>query len=241
MTIYSWKDLAVISTVELIRFLKKTVDVGQGKSNLNEGFAELLEYIKGHSLPMKKKSISKGIEDFITHIEEMKDDNPAGFDFTPIEEKELSRAVHALVERSRRFDEVLDTAVGKAVHEAMNNDPKSSFFNTMNLLNNGLSSAIQHVVGNHIFDGCERGSSRQKTKFTSSPSHAQRASYTPETKKARSKDSSAEMNNKDTPVCNGCGRWISDKHTHDTCEYIKHRLEGHNRDWKTERPSKRRS
>ena len=51
----SWKDPAVISTVELIRFLKKTVDVGQGKSNLNEGFAELLEYIKGHSLPMKKK------------------------------------------------------------------------------------------------------------------------------------------------------------------------------------------
>jgi hypothetical protein len=32
------------------------------------------------------------------------------------------------------------------------------------------------------------------------------------------------MNNKDTPVCNGCGRWISDKHSHDTCEYIKHRL-----------------
>ena len=50
---------------------------------------------------MKKKSISKGIEDFITHIEEMKDDNPAGFDFTPIEEKELSRAFHALVEISR--------------------------------------------------------------------------------------------------------------------------------------------
>jgi hypothetical protein len=38
----SWKDPAVISTVELIRFLKKTVDVGQGKSNLKEGFAESL-------------------------------------------------------------------------------------------------------------------------------------------------------------------------------------------------------
>ena len=99
----------------------------------------------------------------------MKDDNPAGFDFTPIEEKELSRAVHALVERSRRYDEVLDTAVGNAVHDVMKNDPKNSFFHTISLLNNGLSSAIQHVVGNHIFDGCERGSSRQKTKLPPPP------------------------------------------------------------------------
>jgi hypothetical protein len=67
------------------------VDVGQGKSNLNEGFAELLEYIKGHSLPMKKKSISKGIEDFITHIEEMKDDNPAGFDLPPLRKKSYQK------------------------------------------------------------------------------------------------------------------------------------------------------
>jgi len=228
----SWKDPGIISTVEFVRFLKKTLDVGQGKSNLKEGFAELLAYIQGHFLPMKKRTISKGVEEFITHIEEMKDDNPSGFEFSTIEEKELSRAVHNLVSRSRRYDEVLDTAVGNAVHDVMKNDPKNSFSHTMNLLNEGLSSAIQHVVGNHIFDGCDAGSMRYKTKFSSSPSHAQRASYTPENKKARSKSPAAETN-KDTPVCNGCGRWISDSHTQDTCEHILKKTEGYNKDWKT--------
>ena len=34
------------------------------------------------------------------------------------------------------------------------------------------------------------------------------------------------------PTCNGCRRWITDRHTQDTCDYIKKKLPGYNKDWK---------
>ena len=162
---------------------------------------------------MKRRTLSKGIEDFITRIDEMRDDNPEGFKFSPTEERELSKAVHTMVASSRRYDEVLDTAVGNAVHEMMKDDAKTSFNKTITLLNNGLSYAIDRVIGSSIFDNCEKGSYRGKTRFSSSPSHAHRASDSPDSKKKRDKSPSAGLNNKDTAVCNGCGRFITDFHT----------------------------
>ncbi len=226
----SWKDPSLVSIVELARFLKKTCEVSQGKANLKEGYAELLQFIQSHSLPMKRRTLSKGIEDFITRIDEMRDDNPDGFIFTGTEERELSKAVHAMVASSRRYDEVLDTAVGNAVHEMMKDDTKTSFNKTLTLLNNGLSYAIDRVIGSSIFDNCEKGSYRGKTRFSSSPSHAHRASESPESKKKRDKSPSTGLN-KDTAVCNGCGRFITDFHTQDNCEHIKNKTVGFNEDW----------
>ena len=99
----------------------------------------------------------------------MRDDNPEGFKFSSMEERELSKAVHTMVTNSRRYDEVLDTAVGNAVHEMMKDDAKTSFNKTLTLLNNGLSYAIDRVIGSSIFDNCEKGSYRGKTRFSSSP------------------------------------------------------------------------
>ena len=58
----SWKDPSLVNIVELARFLKKTCDVSQGKANLNEGYAELLQYIQSHSLPMKEEHSQKGLK-----------------------------------------------------------------------------------------------------------------------------------------------------------------------------------
>ena len=82
----------------------------------------------------------------------MRDENPEGFNFSSTEERELSKAVHTMVASSRRYDEVLDTAVGNAVHEMMKDDAKTSFNKTITLLNNGLSYAIDRVIGSSIFD-----------------------------------------------------------------------------------------
>ena len=60
----SWLDPKIISTVDLARFLKKTCSVGEGTKNLNAGYDEMLDLVKNYSLPMRKGTIARGLEDF---------------------------------------------------------------------------------------------------------------------------------------------------------------------------------
>jgi hypothetical protein len=115
----------------------------------------------------------------------------------------------------------------------MKDDSKTSFSKTLALLKNGLSAAVTQVVGNSLFDNL--GSKREgKARTNSSPnSQPQRGSDTPDKKKARVSSPSAGNFDKQSPVCNGCGRWLSDKHSHETCDYIKKRLPGYNAQWET--------
>jgi len=42
----SWMDPKVVSTIDLVRFLKRTCGVGQGTTNLHAGYEELLDLVK---------------------------------------------------------------------------------------------------------------------------------------------------------------------------------------------------
>ena len=143
----------VISTVDMTRFLKKICGVGDGTTNLHAGYDEMLDLVKNYSLPMRRGTISKGIEDFVLKVNDLLENNEDPF--TQHEEKELSKALHAMVFKSRRDgveDPVLDVAVGRVILEEMKNDTKSSFAKSMTLLRNGLSAAINIIVGNPLFD-----------------------------------------------------------------------------------------
>jgi len=235
----SWMKHDVISTVELVRFLKRSCSVGRGSANLNAGFDEMLDLVNNYNLPMRKSNIAKGVEDFLLRVDELKETNEDIF--SSQQEKDLSKAVHNLVSRGRcdRYDDpVLDIAVGRAITDAMRDDTKTSFAKTLTLLRNGLSKAITDIIGNSLFDNLGSGrESRGRTKFSSSSSssssssYPQRGSDTPEKKKARVTDT--DNPSKTSPVCDGCGRWLSDKHTHQSCEYIKKRLPGYNKEWET--------
>ena len=124
--------------------------------------------------------------------------------------------------------------MGREVQEEMKNDTKSSFAKSMTLLRNGLSAAINIIVGNPLFDdlGQGKGDGKARSKFQNN-ANSQRDSSTPERKKARSGTPTSDKYDKQSPVCNGCGRWISEKHTHETCEYIKKGLPGLNKKWET--------
>jgi hypothetical protein len=140
----SWMEHETISTVELTRFLKKTCGVGDGTTNLHAGYDEMLDLVKTYSLPMRRGTISRGIEDFVLKVKELLETNEESF--TPHEEKELSKALHAMVLKSRRDgvdDPVLDVAVGRAVLDEMKTDNQTSFAKSISLLKNGLSAAIK--------------------------------------------------------------------------------------------------
>ena len=83
----SWMGHEVIPTVDLVRFLKKTCGVGDGTTNLHAGYDEMLDLVKTYSLPMRRGTISKGIEDFFLKVEELLKTNEESF--TQHEEKEL--------------------------------------------------------------------------------------------------------------------------------------------------------
>ena len=88
----SWMDPAIISTADLVRFLQKNVDVGQGKSHLNENFESLIDFITNYKLPLKRATVARGVEDFLTQLSDKEDDNQ--WDFIPIQEKDLCCAQH---------------------------------------------------------------------------------------------------------------------------------------------------
>ena len=73
LTEESWMDPKIISTVDLVRFLKKTCRVTKGTSNLNAGYAELLELINKYNLPMRRGNIAEGIEDFLLKVHDHND------------------------------------------------------------------------------------------------------------------------------------------------------------------------
>ena len=114
----------------------------------------------------------------------------------------------------------------------MKDDTKTKFQGTLDLLNKGLSAAITEVVGNAIFTGAEENS-KSRTKFSDYHGRNDRRHRSPDNKKPRTGDSSTNDSGKekDTPICNGCGRWISSSHTQDNCSYIKNRREGYNKDF----------
>ena len=93
--------------------------------------------------------------------------------FTTHEEKELSKALHATVLKSRRDgndEPILDVAVGRAVLEEMKNDTKNSFSKSIALLRNGLSKAIREVVGNFLFDNLSsKGDGKARSKYPQNP------------------------------------------------------------------------
>ena len=66
-------DPKVVSTIDLVRFLKRTCGVGQGTTNLHAGYEELLDLVKNYSLPMRKGTISKGFEDFFMEVEDLQE------------------------------------------------------------------------------------------------------------------------------------------------------------------------
>ena len=106
-------DHDIISTVDLVRFLKQTCGIGEGTKKLHAGYDEMLDLVKTYSLPMRRGTISKGIEDFVLKVEELLENNEDPF--TQHEKKELSKALHTMVLKSRRDgveDPVLDVAVG---------------------------------------------------------------------------------------------------------------------------------
>jgi hypothetical protein len=231
----TWMDPDVVTTIDLVRFLIRTCGVGQGTTNLHAGYEELLDLVRNYSLPMRKGTISKGFEDFFMEVEDLME--AIGSDpFSLHEEKELSKALHATVLKSRRdgADEpILDVAVGRAVLEEMKNDPKNSFNRSMALLRNGQSKAIREVVGNFLFDNVNsKGDGKARSKYPQNP-NSQRDFPAPDRKKSRQGTPTPDKHDKTAPVCNGCGRWISDKHKQETCEYIVRRLPGYNKSWET--------
>ena len=103
----------------------------------------------------------------------------------------------------------------------------------MALLRNGLSSAIHNVVGNFLFDNLgSKGDGKARSKYPQNP-NSQRDFPAPDRKKSRPGTPTPDKHDKTVPVCNGCGRWISDKHSQETCKYIVKRLPGYNRNRET--------
>ena len=67
----SWMEHEIISTVDLVLFLKKTCGIGEGTTNLHAGYDEMLDLVKTYSLPMRRGTISRGIEGFFLKVEEL--------------------------------------------------------------------------------------------------------------------------------------------------------------------------
>ena len=105
--------------------------------------------------------------------------------------------------------------------EKLKDDKIDSLTKTIALLKDGLDTIVTEILGKSWFDGSDmRGEGKARPKYPANSSG--RDNTSPEKKKAR-----APMD-ETKPTCNECRRWITGRHTQDTCDYIKKRLPGYN-------------
>ena len=164
------------------------------------------------------------------------------------EEKELCKATRKMIERAQRNpDSLLDRAIERIMMKGFQSNEARTFKECLDIINLAMQDAMEQVLNNENFheshkkrerdyreerDRRDHSPREESDKRDRSPSRQRKEKrHSPLSSSSSGKVSGTTDNSQ--PLCNGCGKFLFDKHTDSTCWYIRNRLEGWNKDYKS--------